>query len=132
AKTDRSANLKTIYLDMMEKSARQQDYFIREILDQSRNARLEVKREPVQFKTLIEEAFEQVDYSNLNGKRVEKVINVDQEEPFYCDKWRLKVILNNVISNAIRYKNGKDPVVQVNARIDRDHVKLSVQDNGKG
>src|SRR5690606_16967643 len=25
-----------------------------------------------------------------------------------------------------------DPVVQVNARIDRDHVKLSVQDNGKG
>lgn len=132
AKTDRSANLKNIYLDMMEKSARQQDHFIREILDQSRNARLEVKREPVQFEALIEEAFEQVDYANLNGKRVEKVIQVDQKEPFYCDKWRLKVILNNVISNAIRYKNGKDPVVKVNARIDRNRVKLSVQDNGKG
>ncbi|MBX2967217.1 MAG: MASE1 domain-containing protein [Cyclobacteriaceae bacterium] len=132
AKTDSSANVKTMYLDMMEKSARQQDHFIREILDQSRNARLEVKREPVQFKTLIEEAFEQVDYANLNGKQVEKVINVDQHEPFYSDKWRLKVILNNVISNAIRYKNGKDPVVKVNARIDRHRVKLTIQDNGKG
>ena len=93
---------------MMEKSARQQDYFIKEILDQSRNSRLEVKREPVDFESLIHEAFDQLDYSNLSGNKVEKLISVDQPKPFYSDKWRLKVILNNVISNSIRYKNGKD------------------------
>jgi len=132
AKSDKEPNLKMKYLEMMEKSARQQDYFIREILDQSRNARLDVKREPVQFEALIEEAFEQLDYSNLNGKKVEKVITVDQNRPFYCDKWRLKVILNNVISNSIRYKNGKDPVVKVNASIDSDRVTLRIEDNGRG
>lgn len=132
AKSDKGQNLKTMYLDMMEKSARQQDYFIKEILDQSRNARLEVKREPVHFESLIEEAFEQLDYSNLNGKTVEKVISVEQQKPFYCDKWRLKIILNNVISNAIRYKNGKDPVIKINAHINNDKVNLSIEDNGKG
>ena len=61
-----------------------------------------------------------------------KVISVEQQKPFYCDKWRLKIILNNVISNAIRYKNGKDPIIKINARINNDKVSLSIEDNGKG
>lgn len=132
AKKDRGDNTKLAYLEMMEKSAKQQDYFIKEILDQSRNSRLEVKSEPVLFEPLIEEAFEQLDYSNLNGNRLEKIITVDQDQPFYCDKWRLKVILNNIISNSIRYKNGKDPVIRVNAKINEHLLNLSIQDNGKG
>lgn len=132
AKSDKGQNLKIMYLDMMEKSARQQDYFIKEILDQSRNARLDVKREPVHFESLIEEAFEQLEYSNLTGKTVEKFISVEQQKPFYSDKWRLRIILNNVISNAIRYKNGKDPVIKIKAQIKNDKVKLSIEDNGKG
>lgn len=132
AKKDKGDNTKLAYLEMMEKSAKQQDYFIKEILDQSRNSRLEVKSEPVLFEPLIEEAFEQLDYSNLNGTTLEKIITVDQDQPFYCDKWRLKVILNNIISNSIRYKNGKDPVIRVNAKINEHLLNLSIQDNGKG
>lgn len=132
AKQDKGEHGKHVYLEMMEKSAKQQDYFIREILDQSRNSRLEVKSEPVLFKPLIEEAFEQLDYSNLNGNKLQKIIHVDQAEPFYCDKWRLKVILNNVISNSIRYKNGKDPVIKINANVNEHLLNLSIQDNGKG
>lgn len=132
AKKDKGEATKQTYLEMMEKSAKQQDYFIKEILDQSRNSRLEVKREPVLFEPLIEEAFEQLDYSNLNGKKLERFISVDQNEPFYCDKWRLKVILNNIISNSIRYKNGKDPVIRVNARVNEHLLNLSIEDNGKG
>jgi signal transduction histidine kinase len=132
AKQDKGESTKQVYLGMMEKSAKQQDYFIKEILDQSRNSRLEVKSEPVLFEPLIEEAFEQLDYSNLSGNKFEKIITVDQDQPFYCDKWRLKVILNNIISNSIRYKNGKDPVIRINAKIDAHLLNLSIQDNGKG
>lgn len=132
AKQDRGEGTKKTYLEMMEKSARQQDYFIKEILDQSRNSRLEVKSEPVLFEPLIEEAFEQLNYSNQNGGRLEKVIHVDQTEPFYCDKWRMKIILNNIISNSIRYKNGKDPVIKINAKVDEKLLNLSIEDNGKG
>lgn len=132
AKKDKGETAKLTYLEMIEKSAKQQDYFIKEILDQSRNSRLEVKSELVLFEPLIEEAFEQLDYSNLNGKKLEKFISVDQNEPFYCDKWRLKVILNNIISNSIRYKNGKDPVIKISASVHSHLLNLSIEDNGKG
>lgn len=132
AKKDKAGNIAGMYLDMMEKSARQQDYFIREILDQSRNARLEIKREPVRFDQLIEETFEQLNYSNVNGTAFEKSIEVNQPEEFYGDKWRIKVILNNIISNAIRYKNGRQPFIRVKASICNHKAEISVEDNGRG
>src|SRR5690606_16639923 len=51
---------------------------------------------------------------------------------FYSDSWRLKVILSNIISNAIRYRNGKDPVIRVMVKVTGDKANVSVEDNGKG
>ena len=43
------------------------------------------------------------------------------------------MILNNIISNAIRYRNGRDPVIKVNVEITENGVaQLSIEDNGKG
>jgi signal transduction histidine kinase len=42
------------------------------------------------------------------------------------------VILNNIISNSIRYRNGKDPVINVAVHVEGRKAKLSVTDNGKG
>ncbi|MFN3840235.1 MAG: MASE1 domain-containing protein [Cyclobacteriaceae bacterium] len=131
AKKDDAKN-SLMYLDMIERSARQQDYFIREILDQSRNARLEVKCEPIEFKNLIDETFDQLSYSNLKGMSFERQIEVNQPESFHCDKWRLKIILNNLISNAIRFKNGRDPVIRVKASAQNKKLNLCIEDNGRG
>ncbi len=132
AKKDTDGSMKDLYLDMVHKSALQQDNFIKEILDQSRNSRLEVKREEILFEPLIEETFNQLRFATSTGKPVEKVVHVRQEKPFYSDRWRLKVILNNIISNAIRYRNGKDPVIHVDVDIQDHGVTLAIQDNGKG
>jgi len=132
AKNDKNVKETKRYIELIEKSARQQDYFIREILDQSRNSRLELKSEPLEFEQLIAETFEQLDFPNTSGVKVQKVINVAQDGPFYCDKWRLKVILNNIISNSIRYKNGKDPLIKIDANINSHKLFFSISDNGKG
>jgi signal transduction histidine kinase len=132
AKKDTDGAMKDLYLDMVHKSALQQDNFIKEILDQSRNSRLEVKREEILFEPLIEETFNQLRFATSTGKPVEKVIHIRQEKPFYSDRWRLKVILNNIISNAIRYRNGRDPVIQVDVDIQEHAVTMAIKDNGKG
>lgn len=132
AKKDRDVAMKDTYLEMINSSALQQDHFIKEILDQSRNARLDVKREEILFQPIIDETFEQLSYATPTGKAVEKIISVQQSKPFYCDRWRLKVILNNVISNAIRYRNGRDPVIKVNVDVTETGAALSIEDNGKG
>ena len=132
AKKDGNVAMKDVYLDMINKSANQQDHFIREILDQSRNSRLEIKREEIFFEPMIEETFNQLKFATAAGQNVERVITVNQEEAFYSDKWRLKVILNNLISNAIRYRNGKDPVIKVNVAVNSDGALVEIEDNGKG
>lgn len=132
AKKDGDVAMKDTYLEMINRSALQQDHFIREILDQSRNARLDVKREEVLFEPIIDETFNQLSFATPTGKAVEKIISVKQDKPFYCDRWRLKVILNNVISNAIRYRNGRDPLIKVNVDITDAGAQVRIEDNGKG
>jgi len=132
ARHDKDPAMKDTYLDLINSSALQQDHFIREILDQSRNSRLEVRREEVMFQPIIDETFNQLSFATPTGKAVEKVIQVRQDRPFYCDRWRLKVILNNIISNAIRYRNGRDPVIKVDVEVNGKAAHVSIQDNGKG
>ena len=132
AKKDIDIHMKDMYLDMIQKSSLQQDLFIKEILDQSRNSRLEVQREEIMFQSLIEETFTQLKFATNAVQNVEKVILVNQHQPFFSDRWRLKVILNNIISNAIRYRNARDPVIKVNVDINGNAATLAIEDNGKG
>jgi signal transduction histidine kinase len=132
ARKDRDLTMKDTYLDKINSSALQQDHFIKEILDQSRNSRLDVQREEIHFEPILEETFSQLSLATPTGKAVEKIISIQQNKPFYCDRWRMKVILNNVISNAIRYRNGRDPVIKVNIDVTDKGVEVRIEDNGKG
>lgn len=132
AKKDDDLQMKNVYLEKINKSAVQQDNFIREILDQSRNSRLELRKEEIHFEPLINETFEQLAFATATGTPVEKVISVTQASGFYNDRWRLKVILNNIISNAIRYRNGRDPIIKINVNIQDHKALLEIEDNGRG
>jgi signal transduction histidine kinase len=130
AREDRDPAMQQIYLDKINQSAIQQDNFIREILDHSRNSRLEVKKEEIQFKPLIEETFDQLKLASEDS--VEKIITIKQNGSFFSDRWRLKVVLNNIISNSIRYRNGRDPVIKVNVDITDNKAQIAIEDNGRG
>jgi signal transduction histidine kinase len=132
ARKDKAKAMKDVYLDMIHKSAVRQDDFIKEILDQSRNSRLDVKRDEIIFESIIEETFAQLSHASHPEEPVHRSINISQQQPFHSDRWRIKVILNNLISNAIRYRNGRDPVITVNVKVDTDNATLTVEDNGKG
>jgi len=132
AKKDKNRSMKDVYLDMIHKSAIRQDDFIKEILDQSRNSRLEVKCDEIEFEQLIEETFAHLSHATNPEQPVQRDITVVQSAPFHSDHWRIKVILNNLISNAIRYRNGKDPVIKVNVNVDSSFARMTIADNGKG
>lgn len=131
AKKDNDLKMKNTYLDMVQRSALQQDEFIKEILDQSRNSRLELRREEVQFDELIHETFDQLKFANPNDD-IQKEIMVEQDGPFISDNWRVKVIFNNLISNAIRYRNGKSPVIHVDVKVNGEKANIAIKDNGRG
>ena len=122
-------------ISFMKSSIKKLDGFIMDILDYSRNARLEVNRQEIHFDELLTDIS-----NNLKFKSAEDPSNVDIKitvhngVAFYSDKSRLGVILNNLISNGIRYQNPDvaDPFVEVRVDISETNADILVKDNGIG
>lgn len=131
AKKEDDIDMMRKYLRMVADSAERQDTFIKDILDLSRNSRLEVDSEEIIFEPMIDEIFNQLKYSS-SEKTIIKEIDIRQEVPFSSDKKRLKVIFNNLISNAIRYSNNKDPRIRIDIEVNHITAKINIHDNGRG
>lgn len=121
------------YLELKEKSVLRLDNFIQDMISISKNARLENKYEEIYIQQLIESSFEQYNYlENFNS--IKKVISVQQACPFVTDKYRLTTILNNLISNAIRYASPhrRTAYIKITADITLEKARIEVTDNGRG
>ena len=121
------------YLNMMRKSAHQLDDTIKEILDYSHNNRTEVTHEKINLDEIINSVFENLSFIE-GSEKIKKIVNVNLVMPFYTDKVRLKFILNNLITNAIKYHNHKQemPFISVRAHVTAQKAVIVVQDNGTG
>ena len=109
------------------------DETLREILDYSRNSRNEIKREELDIASIIDGAFENSNYYK-EGFVFDKRIYVQGREPFYSDPARIKVIINNLVSNALKYgkKYFSDSFIEIKIVIDNKKMILEISDNGIG
>jgi PAS domain S-box-containing protein len=118
---------------LVKKTLEKQDKFIKDILDYSRNSRQEVVGESIDFEELLEELFSQYAY-NSQYEKVEFTYTVEQEVPFATDLYRLKIILNNLVSNSFKYlKPGRESsYVRVRVQVVPAGATIVVEDNGVG
>lgn len=109
------------------------DNIIHEIVDFSRNSRVELKYEPIDFHLLFEEAKARYLQAE-NAGQIAIDLELRGKYPFYSDKERLKVIMNNILSNAVKYRNPgrKDPYVKVAVSLSPKKASLEISDNGPG
>jgi signal transduction histidine kinase len=123
------------YLNLMERSVRKLEWFIRDVIDYSRNARQPVKKEHVDFKYLIDSLLDDQQFSP-NFNRIRFVVDNNLQRPLYTDETRLRIILNNLISNAIKFhdfdSDTKDLFILIRASETNKVVEISVEDNGRG
>jgi signal transduction histidine kinase len=117
------------YLEFIRRSALKQDEFIREILDHAKNSRSEPKPEEVYFENLIEQVWNNIQPSDVP---VEKKFFIKQEEAFISDNWRLQVIFNNLLSNAIRYRRDGCVNIKVSGIVKQNRATITVEDQGQG
>ena len=132
-RTEKDTNQFTTYLNHQEKSLLKLDNFIQDILNYSRNSRLEISPEPANFREIIDEIFSL--HSHLpDFVRIDKRIEIHQDVPFTTDVKRLTIVLNNLISNAIRYCNLQQdhPYVSVTVDASPSFAQITVADNGIG
>jgi PAS domain S-box-containing protein len=120
-------------LDMQKKSLQRLDHFIKDIVDHSRNTRMLVESEEVNFKSIIEGCFEHLQFME-NANRIKHVISVEQDAPFFTSRSRIEIVLNNLLSNAMKYADlRKDgPAIEVRLKVNATSAELRIIDNGEG
>jgi len=121
------------YLNMQEISLKKLEEFILEILEYSRNARTDLKLDNIQFQDLIGDVFGQLEHFD-GSSDVQKNMHIHQKDTFVSDLSRIKVIVNNLVSNSIRYRNPHitSPEVNVFIRVDAERASIEIKDNGLG
>ena len=120
------------YLDMMTERADRLDLFIRDIIDYSKNTRTELSRDIVDVTRLVDEVKDNFQF--LDGAANIRIQNDIQVDSAITDKTRLTVLLNNLISNAIKYhkQDGTDQWIKVNIYANGSDLEIIVSDNGTG
>lgn len=120
-------------LDLQERSLIRLDKFIYDIVSYSRNNRVDLEIERIDFRTLLNDVFDHLQFMN-EARGLNSVIEVDQDLHFYSDKKRLIIILNNLISNAIRYSHAATPDIFIKTIVARSEegVNIHVIDTGEG
>jgi len=121
------------YLEMMQNSIQKLDHFIKDIIDYSRNSRMEMVSEIIDLEVIVEEVYENLYYLEQNAQ-IKKNIRIEQDCAFYSDSKRLLVIFNNLLSNAINYHRltQENPYIDVDIVVKPDKIHISVSDNGVG
>lgn len=121
------------YLKLLRDSTVKLDRFISDIIDYSRNTRLEINCVEVNFASVIDESFKHLNY--MPGcSTLLKLINIDDHAKLFTDDRRLSIIFNNLISNAIKYQKSdiEDSFVNIEAEITASELKVEIEDNGVG
>jgi PAS domain S-box-containing protein len=133
ARLEKDRNNIVELLELQQKSLLRLDRFIRDIVDHSRNTRLDVNSDPINFESLVHSVFEQLQFMD-NVTKIQKRITISQEGAFFTSATRLDILFNNLISNAIKYADLRkaDPFLEVEITANAAHAQIRIRDNGEG
>ncbi len=122
-----AANL-TMLLELSQRSARK----VEGVLRLARIGHDPAQAAPIDLGGTVDRLWRQVTVNDPAPPRLECDLRLDG--PFVCNPQAIEVVLENLLSNAAKYRDaGKpDPCVRVGARQARNWLELSVTDNGIG
>lgn len=122
-----------VYFNMMIDRIDKLDFFVKDIIDYSKNARTEICAEQVDFTSLVSEVTENLKYIE-GAESIHFQNKVSIGHPILADKNRLSVVLNNLIANAIKYHDPQKEKQWIDVEVSNSNgtIKLTVSDNGMG
>ncbi|GAB4326755.1 MAG: hypothetical protein OHK0038_00130 [Flammeovirgaceae bacterium] len=132
-KMDTSEPMAHQYLDLIRQNIEKLEDFIQEIIEYSRNARQEIKSEPIDFDAIFSTVVHRHQYME-GAMQINFKIEVPSYLKFFSDARRLIIVLNNLVSNAIKYHDFSKPQPFILMKVVDypNYVEIIIQDNGSG
>ena len=120
------------YIHLIDTSTTRLDGTIQEILEFSRNARLEIHRETFNVREMVQSIFDDLRFASED--QMTMTYESSCGDFIISDKYRLSTLLKNIIGNAVKYRKigQNDSFVQFKlAETDQKYI-ITVEDNGEG
>jgi len=123
------------YVDMIDNRVDKLETFIGEVIDFSKSSRREINFENISLEKMTNEILE-IHIDPQQDKELE-IIKDFRVDAVVSDRLLLRIILNNVISNAIKYSRRNDDdrnsnFVSIGSEETNDGINIRVVDNGEG
>jgi PAS domain S-box-containing protein len=121
------------YISLIKKSLNKLDFFIEEMNDFFRNEKLAIQREQINLLSMLNE-----EVANLKGlyeeNRLRVTCEVRSSSEFYSDNIRLRTIVGNILSNAIKYSDPQkdQPFINIAISTNEEVCEIRFADNGIG
>jgi PAS domain S-box-containing protein len=122
-------NLK-IYINKSIAAANRMRELIQNLLHYSQIGKMEVSEKVVKVNDLINEAIQNLKMAVDNSKAE---ITIHSEVETVCgDPVQLVQLIQNLVSNALKFTTNEYPKIVIRCWMEKDHVKFAVTDNGIG
>ncbi|KFD39711.1 histidine kinase [Schleiferia thermophila str. Yellowstone] len=133
AREDVSDPISLQYFNMIDESIARLDNFIRSIVQYYQNGKDVFDFQVIDFKKFIESVLREFSFE-IEQFNISTHINVISNAIFVTDTFRLRIILGNIISNAIKFrkKNENNPTIEIDVFTDKNEAKIIIKDNGQG
>jgi len=130
---DAPLEAKDQYIGLIKRTLLKLDAYIDEMNNFFRNEKLALQRDKIDLEGMLEE--EQENLRNLAHRdKIDVLFEVDNSIEWYSDPIRVKTIVTNIFSNAIKYQDlqKQNPFIKIAAHVTEEFCDLSIEDNGIG
>ncbi len=131
AKMEKSVQDPNNYLGMIETCVNRMDAFIQKIIEYYKSIRYDDEFELIDFSQLLDES---VEICRMQNPNINFEVSVNQSGEFRGDLFRLSVVMNNLISNAVKYQKPSEtnPTVKLSVEASDKKADITIADNGIG
>ncbi len=121
------------YLDLIKQSVKKLDTFIINIIDYYKNARGVATMTPINFGELVNDVTEAIKYLP-EFENIEMITDITQTGVFESDVMKLRIIFNNLITNAVKFQDTKKDksFIKLTIRATPASTLITFEDNGVG
>jgi len=119
------------YLEMIEICVNKMDTFIQKIIEYYKSIRVEDEYNKIDFQVLLDDS---IRLFRMQKPDIEYVVDVDQPVDFINDSFRMSVIIDNLISNAVKYQKPQEqnPRIEITVKTTSEKAVIKIEDNGIG
>jgi PAS domain S-box-containing protein len=132
-KTEEDVQMNSRYLQLIEKSVKKLDNFIKTILNHSNALHTASEVARINFTQIIHNCLEELSYLPQHG-RVKAEVTLNSGGNFYNDPTRMAIIFKQLIANSLKFCNPyvEQSHLHIHISVTQSKAYITLEDNGLG